>query len=93
MGGSGGVSHLVISLPFSSCESYLKISLHAFHALGRLQTYQKPLSGVSVLVVSGLRPNALATHLSRNAQGPTSGAPGRWGLRVSYRRWQTTRPL
>ena len=85
-------AHLVVSLPFGRGKSFMKISFHAIRTLRRLQTHQKPLPEVGVLVVLGLRLAALTTHLFRNAQGPTSGAPDLPELRVSYRRWRTAEP-
>ena len=58
-----------------------KISFHAFHTLGPLQTHRKPFPDVGVLVEQvalHLRPAVLAAHLSRGVPGQASGALGRW---------------
>ena len=59
-------AHFLIPFSLGRGESYLKISFHAFRALGRLQTHQKPLPDVGVLVVLYFRFAAFAAHLSRN---------------------------
>ena len=85
-------AHLVVSFSLGRGERCLETSFHALRIPGCLQTHQKPLPDVGVLVILGLRPAVLAAHLFRDVQGQASGAPGRWELHTVCRRWRTAQP-